>query len=267
VLKSRTRALLFGVLAVMLAGSIMAATASAIGGPYWHHRAIGGEGEGAKIESKAPENFKGEGGAQTFKGKIGTTEFEIAAKSEQVKGAIFNNSMQGQIKLELIYNQPELLKPTIAGCVVTVGQKNVVQAKGHLMWKWDGTAAQLKEESQAAQVPDLAFTPIEIPEGATELPKGGAFTTITFNSKCGALVGTFNVGGTEAGLPSPSHIGEWSRKLAVSTVEGKELLQHFYNGKVFIGAKLGLELGGNPASLIGQTQTESAQQEVAVFEK
>ncbi len=258
---------MLGTLAVMLAGSAMAATASAEAGPFWHHRAIGGEGEGAKVEPKAPENFKGEGGVQTFKGKIGTTEFEIAAKSEQVKGAIFNNALQGQIKLELIYNQPELIKPTIAGCVVTVGQKNIVQAKGHLMWKWNGTETQLNEVKQEAQVPDLVFTPTEVVSGATELPKAGAFTTIGFNSKCGALVGTFNVGGTEVGLPSPSHVAEWSRKLSVRTLEGKELLQHFWNGAKFVGAKVGLELGGNPASLIGQTQTESEQQEIAIFEK
>jgi hypothetical protein len=255
---------MLGLLAVMLAGSVMASTAFA--GPFWYHRPIGEvTGNGVKITSQTPENYAGTGGEQTFKGKIGTTEFEIFSKSTQVKGAIFNNALQGQIKLELVFNQPTLLKPVISGCTVTVGQKNIVQVKGHLMWKWNGETKQLEEQKQESQVPDLVFTPSEVERGATTLPKG-AFTTITFGSTCGALVGTFNVGGTEVGLPSPAHVGEWSQTLSVRTLEGKELLQHFWNGEKFVGAKVGLELDSNPASLIGQTTTEAKQQEVAVKE-
>jgi hypothetical protein len=266
-MQSRIRVAMLGLLAVMLAGSIMASTASATAGPFWHHRAVGGEGEGAKIEPAGAESFKGEGGEQILAGKLSTEPVEIVSKSVQVKGAIFNNALQGQIKLELIYNQPTLVKPALKECTVVVGEKNIVVVKGHLMWKWNGEKKQLEEPTQEAQKPDLAFTPAEIAEGATTLPTG-VFTTITLKgSGCGVLAGTFKVEGSDVGLPSPSNVKEWSTKLSVRTIPGENLLQHFWNGKEFIGAKVGLIFGGNTSSLIGQTKTTANQQEIAVFEK
>lgn len=258
---------MLGTLAVMLAGAIMGTVASAAPGPFWYHRPVGEVlGNGLKVTSQAPENFSGTGGVQTLRGTIAETPVEIVAKSVQVKGAIFNNAFQGQVKLELIYNQPELIKPVLAGCTVTAGVKNIVQAKGHLMWKWDGTETQLNEQSQAAQKPDLVFTPKDIQQGGG-LPTG-AFTSVTFSplAACKTLTGTFNVGGSEVGLPSPSQVGEWSTILSVRTLEGKELLQHFWNGVKNVGAKVGLEFGGNPASLVGQTETKAAQQEISIKE-
>lgn len=264
---------MLGTLAVMLLGSAMAATASAEAGPFWHHRLNEKEAEGAKVEPKAPENFRGTGGEQTLKGSIGTTEFEIVSKSLQVKGAVFNGTNRGQIKLELVYNQPELKKPVISGCTVTVGSKNIVQVKGHLMWKWNGTAEQLKELPQANQQWDIGFTAVEPQQQekeGTEALKEGTFTTITFGT-CGVLNGTFNVSGSEVGLPSPSGLKEWNKKLAVRTVDHKQgtgrALQHFWDGKAFQGAELGLRVGENVSALVGQTNVESEQQEIAVFEK
>jgi hypothetical protein len=266
VLTSRIRAVILGLLAVMMTGSLMAATASAAAGPFWHHRALAGKGEGEKIESKAPENFKGEGGVQTLLGKISTTEIEITSKSLQVKGAIFNNELQGQAKLELVYNQPTLIKPVLKGCVVTVGEKNIVITHGHLAWKWNGEAKQLEEATQKAQTPDLIFTPAEIVSGAKELPKG-EFTKITLSGTgCGVLAGSFKVEGSEEGIPTPKNVEEWSTTLLIGTPAG-ETTQHFWNGTAFIGVRTGLLFGGNAASLIGQTTVTAGQQEVAVFEK
>jgi len=270
---SRVRALVLGLLAVMLAGSVMAATASAEAGPFWHHRAFQGTGAGLKIEPKAPENFSGEGGEQILKGLIGITEFEIVSKSLQVKGAIFNNPNQGQIKLEIVYNQPKLLRPEISGCVVTVGAKNIVQVKGHLMWKWNGTTQQLNEQPQRQQKWDIGFTAIEPQQqesAETQILKEGTFTTITFTS-CGVLNGTFNVSGSEVGIPDPSQLEEWSRNLTVRTVDHKQgtghVLQHYWAGTRFQGAELGLRVGTNSATLTGQTKVSSEQQEISVFEK
>ncbi len=274
-MQSRIRAVMLGLLAVMLAGSVMAGTASAEAGPFWHHRLNEKEGEGAKIEPKAPENFRGTGGEQTLKGKISTTEFEIVSTSLQVKGAVFNAPNQGQIKLELVYNQPHLVKPALSNCTVVVGTKNIVQVKGHLMWKWNGTKEQLIEQPQAHQTVDLGFTAVEPQQQEkeeTEALTAGTFSTITLTGGgCGVLAGTFNVTGSEVGIPSPNTLGTWSKTLAVNTVEHKQgtgrWLQHFWDGKGFQGAELGLAVGANVASLVGQTTVNAEQQEVAVFEK
>jgi hypothetical protein len=260
---------MLALLAVMLAGSVMAATASAEPGPFWHHRAIGGEGEGAKIEPAKPENFKGGGGVQTLKGEISGTPIEITSSQVQIKGAIFNLPSQGQIKLEIVYNQPTLVKPVLKGCTVTVGpnNSNIVQIKGHLMWKWDGSEKQLTEQPQEHQKWDIGFTAIEPQQGETEL-KRGTFTVVNFTgSGCGVLASKVAVTGSAVGIPSPSQLKEWSTSLAVRTVDVKKIQQHFWDGKEFQGTKLGLNFGPNEATLIGQTNVTAEQQEVAVFEK
>ncbi len=277
-LTSRIRALMLGTLAVMLAGMAMAAIASAEAGPFWHHRPIAGKGAGEKIEPNAPENFKGTGGEQTLKGKIGSEPIEIKSSGLQVKGAIFNGPDRGQVKLSLVYNQPRLTLPNKPNCAVTVGEKNIVVVKGHLMWKWDGTKTQLeKAVQQPEQTPDLVFTAVEPQQQKPFVEKvnmtnNGTFTTVSLKgTECGVLAGTFNVNGSEVGIPNPARTEEWSRKLAVRTVEGQPgvgtFLQHYWDQEAYQGALVGLTFASNSASLIGQTEVESEQQEVAVFEK
>jgi hypothetical protein len=270
-MQSRIRAVMLGLLAVMLAGSVMAATASAnlAAGPFWHHRPIGETKNtiGEKVEAKAPENFKGSGGKQILLGELAGDKVEIAAESDSVVGALFNNANQGQIKFNITYNSPKLEKPVISGCEVKIGTNNVVQVKGHLDWKWNGEPKQLTEPKQveAGQTPDILFSAVEPQAGTTEL-KEGTFTTITLTT-CGVLNGKFNVTGSEAGIPNRK-IEEWSRKLAVRTLEPQEgfFLQHDWTGAANTGFKVPLVFGNKPASLIGQNETESEQQELAVFE-
>jgi hypothetical protein len=265
-------------LAVLLAGSVMAATASAAAGPFWHHRLNAEEGEGFKVEAKAPENFRGTGGEQKLKGTIVKEPVEITSTSLQVKGAIFNGPDRGQLKLELVYNQPKLKVPNLPNCAVTVGEKNIVVVKGHLMWKWDGTKTQLeKAVQQPEQTPDLVFTAVEPQQQkpfveTVNMKNNGTFTTVALKgAECGILAGTFNVSGSEVGLPNPAHTNEWSKKLAVRTVEGQPgvgtFLQHYWDQEAYQGALVGLTFANNPASLTGQTEVEAAQQEIAVFEK
>jgi hypothetical protein len=267
--QSRIRATGLGLLAMLLVGSYAAATASAGGGPFWFHREIGSMGNGLKISPQAPENFRGTGGRQTLIGTFSGGAVEVSAPSVQVKGAIFNTGAQGQIKLEIIYNQPEVLKPEKTPCAVTVGAKNIVTVKGHLVWKWNGMTTQLIEQPVLNQTPELLFTPKEMQQGATSLP-GGTFTTLTFvGSGCGLLAGPQNVGGSEIGLPSPSEVLVWSKKLAVRTLssgQGENLRIHFWNGSESIGVNAGLQFAGNAANLIGQTEAEAAQQEISVQE-
>jgi hypothetical protein len=297
VLTSRIRALVLGLLAVMLAGSVMAVSAAAEPGPFWHHRQAGEKTEGAKIEPKGPENFSGKGGEQTLTSEIKAkpTNLKVVLKSPaiQVKGAIFNNEHQGQIKLVIFY-QP--ITATIGGkeapsCIVTVGQQgqfsNIIQVKGHLAWKWNGTEKQLNENPQLEQKPDIIFTAVEPQEQPgrplLNLREQGVFAEVSFKGEtCGVLNGTRpKVSGAEVGLPNPSQLEEWSKKLTVRTiasgqlpkevlgkvVEGEGFLQHVWVGSGYQPLIVGLAFEGLSANLIGQTEADAAQQEIAVFEK
>jgi len=286
---------MLGLVAVMLLGSVMAATASAEPGPFWHHREIGGKGEGEKIEPKAPENFKGTGGEQTLIGKVGGATVELSSPAIQVKGAIYNEPHQGQIKLAIFY-QPITVKVggvVVNNCNAFVGQQNqfpnAVVVKGHLAWKWDGTKQQLEEQPQKQQKWDIVFTQVE-PQEQPGRPlidmreaSFGSFAEINITgSGCGVIAGKRIVGGAEIGLPSLSQLGEWSKKLAVRTLQSgqfpKEVLgttppekegflQHIWVGNGYQPLVLGLTFAGLPANLIGQTETEAEQQEISVFEK
>jgi hypothetical protein len=280
---SRLRAVMLGLLAITLVGAVMATTASAEAGPFWRHRVAGEEKEteGQKIEPSKAESFSGTGSTQTLNGTVSGVGIEITSSSTQVKGAIFNNALQGQVKIELIFNQPTLVKPVLSNCLVTIGTRNIIVAKGHLMWKWNGTAAQLLEQPQAAQVPDLAFTAVEPtqqkPFAALDYRKNGVFSTVTLSGGgCGVLGGTFPVEGSEVGILN-RNLETWSKKLSIRTLpgglikkevgEGEGFLQHFWDGEAFQSAIIGLKFGGNPANLTGQTNVEAAQQEISIFEK
>jgi hypothetical protein len=276
---------MLGLLAVMLAGSAMAATASAEAGPFWHHRAIGGEGAGSKIEPKAPENFRGTGGKTTLTTEANGTPIESVTKSSQVKGALFNNSLQGQAKIEIVLNQPELVKPALKECHVTINKNNIMVLKGHLMWKWNGTSEQLKEQPQKAQSPVLAYTVIEPsaqkpePTEPINLTTDGTLSTTTLaGSGCGLMAGTFpTTGSYEYNLNRK--LEEFSRKQTVYTAPGEEGITfegkaipkafraHYWNGTAFVGAILGPQFSGSPGNLLGQSESETEQQEVAIFEK
>jgi hypothetical protein len=260
--KSRTKVMVFGLLALMLAGAVAATSASASPGPFWYHREIGAKESGVKIAANAPEGFSGEGGLQTLHGTILGTAIEITSSRVQVKGAISNNAFQGQVKLELIYNQPQLIKPAASGCSVTVGAKNIVQVKGHLMWKYVAGGNELNEQGAAEQKVEMVFTPKEIQQGATAIPTG-VFTTITLAGSGCLLAGTNNIEGSQIGYPSPG-LEEFSTNLAVRTTAGAEQLVHFWNGEKNTEGKVGLKFANNESNLIGQTQTKANQQEIAV---
>jgi hypothetical protein len=283
VLVSRIRVVMLGLLAVVLMGSVISASASAEAGPFWLHREVGGK-EGTKV--KAPENFRGTGGEQRLLGKISGAEIEMSVKSLQIKGAILNGEHQGQIKIELIYNQPRLVTPELKECNVTVNTNNVEIIKGHLMWKWNGEKKQLEEQPQGAQKWDIGFTNVEpqqqepAPAKPADFRKLGVFATITLSGKgCGVLAGTQLVQGSEVGIPNLTNLNEFSKKLSIRTLPDGTLkeelaekplegfLQHYWGGKSFVPLVLGLGFAGNPGAIIGQIEIEAAQQEIAVSEK
>ncbi len=264
---SRIRATTLGFLVLLAMGSFAASSAYAVAGPFWHHRNNSKEGEGAKIDQPNDEHFQGEGGEQKLKSSIGGTNITITSTSVQVKGVIYNNALQGQIKILLKYHNPKLTEPNFPNCEVKVGENNEVTTFGHLMWKWNGEKKQLEEEKQkeAGQKWDIVFTPAEIEAGATALPEG-VFTTIHLTgAECGLLVGPHNVKGSQSVIPEPKQLEEWSKQLNVGFPGWKQ--QHFWNGKEFIGVEPKLFLGNEPATLTGQVEAHADVQEIAVFER
>ncbi len=264
-MKSGMRYSVLGLLAMLLAAALAPGAAFAEAGPFWHHREVGGKGIGEKIEEKSPENFSGEGGEQIFLGELSGTKVEIVAKSVQAKGIVYNSTLQGQFKLLLKGHEPRLVKPELKGCEVKVGENNELKAEGHLAWKWNGEKKQLEEQPQALQTPSAIATPAPIEAGATKLPEG-SFTSVSLKgTPCGVLAGTFKASGSASALPKPAKLEEWSTNLTIAFPGWKQL--HFWNGKEFIGASVGLTVGGNPATITGSALSKAAVQEIAAFEK
>ena len=267
---SRLRAIMLGCLVLLAMGSFAASAAYGEAGPFWHHRSEP-KGEGAKIEENAQETIVGGGGTQTLNGRItlGPEKFELVEISStqlQVKGNIWNNGLQAQAKVHLIYVNPALIKPNLSGCVVKVGQANNVDLHGTVDWKWDGTGAQLLESPQKGQNVEVVLTPVQIQQGAKELPKA-QFTTVTLAGlSCGVLAGTYKVEGSALAEFEKSTLQEWHKSIALKLTKGVGL-QHDWNGTAFFGAETGLTFGGNAAEYKGESKLETPQQEVAVFEK
>lgn len=263
---SKPRTMLLGLLAILLAGLFAASSASAEAGPFCHHRPKGGEGVGEKIEAAHPENASGEGGKQTFEGKIGGETFEITAGSEQIKLAFANNALQCQVKALIQYHEVAIVKPALKGCTVTFGTQNQFQIKAHFGWKWDGTPKQLAEQPQLNQKFDIIHTPQDIAPGAVGLPKGVFVSVALKGAGCGLLAGTFAVEGSESAGLTPGNLEEWSSSQSIRMSPGIGR-QHFWNGKEFVGVETGLSFANNPLNLTSQQVVKDEQQEIAVFEK
>jgi hypothetical protein len=265
VLTKQIRAIALGFLALLAIGSLAASAAYGEAGPFWHHREKGGKGVGEKIEEKAPERIEAKGGEKKLKSIFSETKVSIVAKSLQAEGILYNNALQGQLKVRVKLNEPTLVEPVLKGCEVKVGENNEYKAEGHLMWKWNGEKKQLEEASQKAQKYDVVLTPTPIEPGATELPKA-TLTTITLKGAgCGVLTGTFKITGGVSALAKPAELEEWSSQLNLHFPGWSK--QHFWNGKEFIGVEPKLEFGGGAATLEGNVEGTISAQEIAVFEK
>jgi hypothetical protein len=276
----KLRAGLLGLLAMLLLGAFAAAPAFAEGGPFCHHREVGEKTEGKRITEAEPEEIAGHGGVQTLTG-LGLT---IESEQAQVKGIIYNNADQCQSKVAITYSTPKIVGNP--NCEVKINSNNVVKLFGHQAWKWNGTKEQLEEKSQAKQHRDWIFLPVELQQGAKELPTGTPFASITISSKSGVTCNPLFVmkqakvegSATIAGFAlqrgkENQNLEEWdeAQELRATGGEGK---QHFWNGSQFIGVQTGLTFGAQTSlyngafeiNTIGK-QEKTPAQEMAYFEK
>lgn len=271
-MKSRLRAIILGALTLLVMGSFAASAAYGEAGPFWHHRNNSKEEGGFKVEEKSPETVEGGGPAQTLVGSITlgkeTKEpVELSAKQIQIKGLIWNGALQGQAKLEALYQEPTLVKPALKGCTVTIGQQNRVFFQWQWVWTWDGSAGQLTVKPQfPTQHIDGFIVFREILVGAEEVPKL-EFTKVSLTgSGCGVLAGSYPVKGNVGVEAEPSNIEEWRTSLKLKIPKGVAK-QHIWNGTKYIGFETGLEFAGNPAEYKGEAEVTNHAQENSVFEK
>jgi hypothetical protein len=260
-------------LVVMLAlGAYAAATASAEAGPFFHHRPVGGKGEGEKIEPKAPEGISSSPGEAFFLFDVSGTRVLILTSDTQLKGVIYNNALQGQSKIKMEFVDPEIVEPTVKECTPVIGENDTVKVFGHLVWKWNGTQEQRTEVPIKNQTPYWIFLPSELQSGATELPKGTLFSLTLKGAGCGVLAGTYPIKGNYAAAIKPPHVEEWSEDETQTLLPDGEKI-HFWNGKEFVGAETRAELTGEIMTFVGELKFDTighqggAAEEIARFEK
>jgi hypothetical protein len=200
---------------------------------------------------------------------------ETVAKEVQVKGIIYDNVLQCQLKLESKYH--ELKSKSFPECEIKIGSNNTVKLFAHQEWKWNGEKKQLEEQPQQAQFRDWVFLPVELKEGFTELPKA-TFASYIVSQPTGhkCILAekeplTLPITGSATGEPQPTGstkvgLEEWNTKSTVAFAKG-EGKQHDWDGALpYIGFTTGLTLAGEPASHFGSITTQTAAQEIAFFE-
>jgi hypothetical protein len=286
VLGIKLKAEWLGLMAVLLLGAWWVTSANAMG-PFYYHRTIGSTVKGVKIAESAPETVEGKGGEQKLKGKIGGQELEIESANVQVKGEIYNTGVQAQAKLKLVYSTPKLVNPNDPNCEVKVGPENTVHIEVWLVWKWNGTQAQLKNrqsQHKLGQVVDgIAFarqhhfTAAEEESKEIELPTTEEFTEIVFAKSiinCGFFSGQSGkvTGADPITVRKPGNLEEFS-KAATFISEGSsvKLGQHICfkplspecTGFKFVG----LEFGGAESEYKGEFEIIDPNQEVALYEE
>jgi hypothetical protein len=278
VLGIKLRAGLLGLLAMLLVGSLAPAAALAEGGPFCHHRPVGGKGEGELIKAQSPEGIAGSGGVQHLEGILpGTAEVvNFVSSGVQIKGVIYNNEDQCQAKLEVQYNKITIEKPQIEHCAVSLPNNNVIKMYAHAAWKWRGTEAEQKE-NPITQGRDWVLLPVELQQHATELPKTETpFMVMNIKSEGGSCL----LANTQAKISGSMFSEAVPATKEVFETEEKQLvlpngtLQQFWNGAYpLVGARSSLLLGKEEFKIEGAvkfkpvSQKQKEPQEIGYFEK
>jgi hypothetical protein len=123
------------------------------------------------------------------------------------------------------------------------------------------------------QRPDWIFLPVELQEGATELPKA-TYATLIYQTipgqKCALNGAEAAVSGSVTAQSEPAELGKWAQKetQVISKGEGK---QDIWDATAFVEVNTAL-IFGEGAAYKGKTEVGTASQkgqpqEVAYFEK
>lgn len=260
----RVRLLLMGLLSALAIGMTAAAAATAEAGPFWHQRE-GGKGSGVKIEQSKPVAYSGQGKVK-FNFFIMNKLAGILDAEIQIKGGIWNEANQGQLKAQVKFEQ--VRPPGEPACKSET--KVPENYQGHLMWKWNGETKQLEESSQAQQKWDIMLTP-----GQTKLDEKGLsgkniLATVSFGASCGSFSNTTQsfkgamIFAADAGLEAFHNTFTFIGSLPLTFVTPFDT--HYWNGKGSIGLEENLFFEAVRSGLAGEFPVKFGQ-EVAVFEK
>lgn len=259
----KVRLLVLGLLSVMAFGAV-ASTALAEPGPFWHHRAEGGKGEGEKISKQEPEKFSGKSSLTEFISKVGGEEFRLIGEVES-EGEIWNEANQGQGKAKLVFlNVKDPAKPS---CVVAVTVTEPVAI--HLMWKYAGNPKELTENPQLQQKWDGFVIPIKTELSAKGVSGNNSFANVAFSGgekACGLLNAIKHDAVGSVAFAGYQKLEEFSKEAQI-VFPSQNLWQHFWWEGAFHEIKSELLFGTEPAKFAGNLNLKFAKQEVAVFEK
>jgi hypothetical protein len=269
----KVRLFVLGLLSVMAFGAVASTAALANPGPFWWHRNNSKEGAGVKLAEGSIEQYKGAGEAVTFKSEEGGVSFTMAAET-QIKGDIWNEPNQGQIKAQVTFQKVHFIEPAeLNGCkvTVTVPQDYV----GHLMWKYRGNKEELSQEGTQeshGQKWDVVLYPVNtrfVLNKENELEEKNTFAEIkpALEKACGALGGlSLKPKGVTGFADKALHLEEFAKKTTIE-FPGHEVWQHFWNGKEVATLKGAFEQGTHPDFWEGTLPIEFAKQEIDIHEK
>jgi hypothetical protein len=276
----KVRLVLAGLTALLAVSAIISVSASAGPGPFWlQKKANDCCSAGWKITAQSPEKFQGKSGRAVLKSKILAIAVEIICNKDRSGGIIYNNGLQGQIKIAVSFSEC-----TINGLPkCKVNEPIQFNANGHLMWKWNGTTAQLNERPQEKQVPDLLFYGGEIQQGTKSLEESKPFVSIAIGGEGCAVkeAEPFVAKGYESADVTPwkmqfeNQMGpqtEFVDRLFVGFTPGPHE-QHFWNGQEQVGLVTSLHLGTEAAKFENQAELgpfytqKNEQQIIAISER
>jgi hypothetical protein len=276
----KLRLVLGGLIALLAVSSIISVSASAGPGPFWLQKKVNDNSSaGWKIAAQSPEKFQGKSGKAVLKSKILGIAIEIICNKDRSGGIIYNNGLQGQMKISVSFTECTIVG--LAKC--KVNEPIQFNANGHLMWKWNGTTAQLNERPQEKQVPDLLFYHGEIQQGTKALEEGAEFVTIRIGGEGCAVkeAEAFVAKGYESADVTPwtmqfaNQMGpqtEFVDRLFLGFAPGPHE-QHFWNGQEQVPLVTELHLGVEKATFTNQAELgpfytqNNEQQKIAISER
>jgi len=267
----KARLLVLGLLSMMVFGAF-ASTAAAEPGPWWHHREVGNQLKGMKIEKQSPETFEGKGEGTELTTKVGNEEIKLKCNIK-AKGSVWNEPAQGQGEVTPIYENCE--SNNIVGCKATVVAEGTPQTI-HLIWKYKGNAKELENKPQQQQQ-GQEWDGVIFPSGVAfvlnkagtelELSKKSSFAEIKFAATGCKLLNSLS-GKAEGSVAFSSlYLNEFSKEPTLNFPGGKPW-QHAWWQAVgqFVPFTASLTFRETEAKFSGQLPIKFAKQEVGVFE-
>jgi hypothetical protein len=273
-MQSRVRLTLALLTSLIALGSILSGAASAVPGPYWHQRKAGGAGNGVKISEFSPDKFQAKGGKWVLDAPNLSVSTSVTCGEHRSSGVIYNNALQGQIKIDTTFEKCET---NLANCAVDEPIK--FHADAHLMWKWRFSPKELEAEKQSklGQYPELMFEGGEIHQGAKGLEKLELMHIEFKGSGTGECEQPFPpliVKGYHGAAMSPLGVERWTTNYSLSFPEIQQT-QSYWNGLeqltiqsvVYADENEGATASIETQEVLGPVLTQGgAQQLVAIYE-